>query len=169
MSYTLCRCQPGHADKLADFAVPIATRTYSEWVDASEALAWALAEHGIASWNERLADAGTHVLVCERPDTSIAACAFVRIAGDTAYLGGLYVQDVACGLGTMLRDERLRISREAGVHTAVMVIRSTNGPARALAERAGFAVVDERPCAHLSTVPRLVYEKRLSAPLLVPA
>lgn len=167
MSYTLRRYESGQADELAEFVLPIATRTYANWVDPIAAGVWADAEHGTAAWNSRLDDASTHVVVCERTDGSIAACAFVRISDSTAFLGGLYVEDVSCGLGTLLRDERLRIGREAGALTAVMLIRETNGPARKLAEKAGFEMVAEDPCARLSTVPRLLYAKPLDA--LLPA
>lgn len=169
MKYEMRRYESGQAEKLAAFAVPIASRTYANWTDPASAGAWALSEHGATAWEARLSDPATHVLVCERPDFSIAACAFVRIGDDTAYLGGLYVEDVACGLGTRLRDERLRIGREAGVRTASMLIRETNAPARILAERAGFEIVDVEPCSRLSTVPRLRYSMRLTAPSLLPA
>lgn len=169
MSYTLRRYGLGQGTKLACFVLPIAGKTYSKWVDPASAGAWALAEHGVAAWDARLEDPATHVLVCERPDGSIAACAFVRLRGDTAHFGGLYVEDVSCGLGKLLCQERIRISRESGVRRAVMLIRATNGPARALAAKAGFTAVDEDPCARLSTVPRLVYAMSLDAPVLLPA
>ena len=169
MSYTLGRYKLGQGAKLASFVLPIASRTYAKWVDPESASAWARSEHGMEAWTARLGDARTHVLVCERPDGSIAACAFVRVTDGVAHFGGLYVEDVGCGLGRRLCDERLRISREAGAHTAVMLIRKTNEPARALAAKAGFSMVDEDPCARLSTVPRLVYEMRLNAQILVPA
>lgn len=162
MAYTLCRYGPGREAKLARFALPIAIRTYAKWVDSPSATAWAHLEHGADAWNARLVDATTHVLVCERPDESIAACAFVRIADHTAHFGGLYVEDAGRGLGTLLRDERLRISRETGARTAVMLIRETNEPARALAAKAGFTMVDVRPCTQLSAVPRLVYAMPLA-------
>jgi L-amino acid N-acyltransferase YncA len=168
VSYTLCRYGSGQGDKLADFVLPIASRTYAEWVDPQSAWGWAIAEHGAHVWSARLDDASTHVLVCERPDASMAACAFVRIRETTAFFGGLYVADVARGLGTLLRDERLRISREAGARTAVMLIRETNRPARILATKAGFEMVGEDPCTSLTAVPRLVYEKPLEASRLVP-
>lgn len=168
VSYTLHRYEPGTGDKLAGFVLPIATRTYANWADPLAAGVWARSEHGADAWNARLEDAATHVLVCERADASIAACAFVRIREATAFFGGLYVEDVGCGLGTQLRDERLRISREAGARTAVMLIRETNAPARILAEKAGFETVGDDPCTRLSTVHRLVYEKPLDAPALVP-
>lgn len=161
------RYESGQGDKLAGFVLPIATRTYAEWVDQVSAAVWAGSEHGAAAWAARLDDPTTHVLVCERADGSIAACAFIRITGETAFFGGLYVQDVACGLGSLLRDERLRIGREAGARTAVMLIRETNGPARMLAEKAGFEMAGEDPCSRLATVRRLVYEKPLNAPALV--
>lgn len=167
VSYRVRRYEPGQGDKLADFVLPIATRTYAEWVEPVSAAIWARAEHGAAAWAARLDDATTHVLVCERTDGSIAACAFVRITGETAFFGGLYVEDVACGLGSLLRDERLRIGRQAGARTAVMLIRQTNGPARILAEKAGFEMVGEDPCTRLATVQRLVYQKSLNAPALV--
>ena len=169
MGYSLRRYSPGQGDKLAEFVLPIATRTYSNWVGPVAAGMWAESEHGAGAWNSRLDDESTHVLVCERADGSIAACAFVRIASGTAFFGGLYVADVSRGLGTLLRDERLRISREAGAATAVMLIRETNVPARKLAERAGFELVAEDPCARLSAVPRLLYAKPLEAPALLPA
>ncbi|WP_313675143.1 GNAT family N-acetyltransferase [Mycolicibacterium sp.] len=115
------------------------------------------------------ADSSTHVLVCERPAGSIAACAFVQITEETAYFGGLYVEDVGRGLGTMLVTERLRIARESGARTALMLVRQTNEPARNHAEKAGFSVVGEKPCQLVSTVPRLVYAMALDAPALVPA
>jgi L-amino acid N-acyltransferase YncA len=163
------RYESGQGDKMAAFVLPIATRTYAEWVDPASAELWARSEHGAGAWTARLDDATTHVLVCERTDGSIAACAFVRISGETAFFGGLYVQDVGCGLGSLLRDERLRISSDAGARTAVMLIRETNAPARMLAQKAGFEMDGEDPCTRLSTVPRLVYRKPLNAPALVPA
>lgn len=168
MGYTLRRYRPGQAGTLAAFVVPIATRTYADWVDPHSAGVWADSEHGLDAWNARLADPATHVLVYERDDGSVAACAFVRISAETAFLGGLYVQDIACGLGTGLRDERVRLARDAGARTAVMLIREANGPARLLAERAGFDMVGEDPCTRLSTVPRLIYSKTLEAPALLP-
>ena len=149
--------------------LPIATRTYAKWVDPASAGQWAESEHGADSWNARLDDSQTHVLAFERPDGSVAACAFVRLRGETAHFGGLYVQDAGCGLGRQLCDERLRISREAGVRTAFMLIRATNEPARALAGKAGFSMAHEEPCARLATVPRLVYTMPLEAPALLPA
>lgn len=169
MSYSLQRYTSGRADALARFVVPIATRTYAKWTDHDSASLWADAEHGRIAWADRLADPATHVLVCERPDNSIAACGFVRLGAETAYLGGLYVEDVGRGLGTLLLDERLRIGRESGARTAVMRIRETNTPARVLAQRAGFDVIDEDPCGQLSNVPRLLYSKELTAALPVPA
>jgi hypothetical protein len=50
-----------------------------------------------------------------------------------------------------------------------MLIRETNTPARVLAHKAGFQDVDQDPCGRLSTVPRLVYTKRLNASVPVPA
>jgi L-amino acid N-acyltransferase YncA len=169
MGYSLRRYAPGQADKLARFVVPIARRTYAKWVDDDSARLWADAEHGAAAWGERLDDPATHVLVYERADGSIAACAFVRLRADSAYLGGLYVEDVGCGLGRGLLDERLRIGRAAGALTATMLIRETNTPARVLATKAGFEAIDQDPCGRLSTVPRLVYTKRLNAAVPVPA
>lgn len=169
MGYTLRRYGTGQAERLARFVVPIASRTYARWVGDQSASGWARDEHGTGAWTARLADANTHVLVSERTDGSIAACGFVRIADHTAHFGGLYVEDVGVGLGRLLRDERLRISREAGAHTAVMLIRESNGPARLLAEKAGFQQVGEDTCARLSTVPRLVYSMPLSTPALIPA
>jgi GNAT superfamily N-acetyltransferase len=169
MSYSLRRYRLGQAEKLARFVVPIATRTYARWVDLEPARVWAAAEHGAPAWQTRLDDPATHVLVYERLDSSIAACAFIRLSRDTAYLGGLYVEDVGCGLGRMLLDERLRIGRDFGAQTAVMLIRETNTPARVLAEKAGFEATDEDPCGHLSTVRRLVYRRRLEAAVPVPA
>lgn len=169
MNYTLCRYTPHQAGKLAAFVLPIAGRTYARWVDPVSARAWALSEHGVDAWGARLGDTATHVLAYERPDASVAACAFVRITDTTAHFGGLYVQDAGCGLGTLLYTERLRISRESGVHTAVMLIRATNGPARALAEKAGFTAAGEDPCSQLSSVPRMRYSMQLETPALVPA
>lgn len=169
MGYTLRRYTSGQADELARFVVPIASRTYAKWVDHDSARLWAGAEHGVLAWHDRLADPATHVLVYERPDGSVAACGFVRLHGDTAYLGGLYVEDAGRGLGTLLLDERLRIGRECGAQTAVMLIRETNTPARVLAQKAGFEAIDQDPCGRLSTVPRLVYAKRLTAALPLPA
>lgn len=165
----MCRYGLGQAESLARFVVPIASRTYAMWADPVSAGAWASVEHGVHAWTSRLEDMATHVLAFERPDTSIAACAFVRISEGVAHFGGLYVEDVARGLGGRLGDERLRISREAGARTAMMRIRESNAPARALAEKAGFSMVDEDPCARLSGVRRLVYAKPLDAPALVPA
>lgn len=164
----MCRYAAGRGEKLAQFVLPIATRTYANWVDAGSAVAWANSEHGVDAWNARLADPGTHVLACERPDDSLAACAFVRISGATARFGGLYVADAGRGLGSRLSAERLRISREAGARTAYMLIRATNTPARALAEKAGFAMAHEDPCARLASVPRLVYTMALEVPALLP-
>lgn len=79
MSYTLRRYHAGHGERLAQFVLPIAGRTYANWVDPDLAHSWATSEHGAESWNLRLADPATHVLAVERTDTSIAACAFVRI------------------------------------------------------------------------------------------
>lgn len=169
MSYSLHRYAPGQAEKLARFVVPIAIRTYAKWVDADSASVWADAEHGVAAWQARLDDSATHVLVYERSDGSIAACGFVRVNPDAAYFGGLYVEDVGCGLGRRLLDERLRIGRESGALRAVMLIRETNTPARTLAQKAGFEAIDHDPCGRLSTVPRLVYTKRLNAAVPVPA
>lgn len=132
------------------------------------ALLGAQTEHGAEAWNARLRDPSTHVLVHERPDGSIAACAFVRICEETAYFGGLYVEDAGRGLGRMLRDERLRIARESGARIALMMVRQANEPARVHAEKAGFSVVGEDPCTFLSTVPRLVYAMALDAPVLLP-
>lgn len=168
MNYTLCRYGPGRSADLARFVVPIAGETYARWVGHCAAVGWAHSEHGVDAWDVRLADPSTHVLVCERPDGSIAACGFLRITADTAHLGGLYVGDVARGLGTRLCEERLKISRAAGARTAVMFIRETNTPARALAEKAGFSVVDQRPCERLSTVTRLLYSMSLDARVLLP-
>lgn len=169
MGYTLCRYGLSQAENLARFVVPIASRTYAKWIEAAAAGEWAGVEHGVQAWTLRLEDPATHVLAFERPDASIAACAFVRISGEVAHFGGLYVEDVARGLGGRLRDERLRISLEAGAKTAVMRIRESNAPARALAEKAGFTIVEEDPCARLSAVRRLVYAKPLDVPVLVPA
>ncbi len=169
MSYSLRRYASGQAEMLARFVVPIASRTYAKWVDHDSAALWAGAEHGAPAWAERLDDVATHVLVYERPEGSIAACAFVRIRADTAYLGGLYVEDVGRGLGRLLLDERLRIGRESGALTAVMLIRETNTPARVLAQKAGFEAIAQDPCGRLSAVPRLVYTKRLTAAVPVPA
>lgn len=169
MRYSLHRYAPGRAGKLARFVVPIASRTYAEWVDLSLATLWAGVEHGVSAWDARLGDSATHVLVFERPDTSIAACGFVRVTDESAYLGGLYVEDVGRGLGSRLIDERLRIGRESGAPTATMLIRETNTPARVLAEKAGFAATDHAPCGRLSTVPRLVYTQRLNAAVAIPA
>ena len=166
MGYTLRRYGSGQGAILADFVVPIAIRTYATWVDSGSARAWARAEHGAEAWTARVEDPATHVLVCERPDTSIAACAFVRIAYETAHFGGLYVEDRGCGLGSRLRDERLRIGLEAGARTAVMRIRETNELARQLAEKAGFEIIGTDPCTRLSAVPRLLYSKELSVPVL---
>lgn len=47
-----------------------------------------------------------------------------------------------------------------------MLIRQTNEPARSHAEKAGFALAGEEPCALLSTVPRLVYAMTLNAAAL---
>ena len=157
MSYKLCRYEPGQGDMLSRFVLPIAGRTYAKWVDTASAHEWARSEHGVHAWNARLADSSTYVLVYERPDESIAACAFVRITDEMAYLGGLYVEDIGRGLGRMLRDERLRIGRHAGARTAVMLVRQTNEPARNHAEKAGFSMVGEESCTQLPTVPRLVY------------
>ena len=168
MDYKLCRYEAGEGEKLNRFVVPIASRTYAEWVDVGSARAWARSEHGVEAWNARLNDPSTHVLVYERPDESIAACAFVRISDGTAYFGGLYVEDTGCGLGRMLRDERLRIGRESGARTALMLVRQTNEPARTHAEKAGFAMIGEEPCPVLSTVPRLVYAMALNVPALRP-
>lgn len=165
----MCRYTSGQGENLARFALPIATRTYAKWVDPASAREWAHAEHGADAWNARLADPATHVLACERPDGSIAACAFVRLSGGTAHFGGLYVADAGSGLGTRLCDERLRISRDAGARTAYMLIRATNAPARALAEKAGFAVAHEDPCPRLASVPRLVYTMPLDVQSLLPA
>lgn len=44
-----------------------------------------------------------------------------------------------------------------------MLIRATNGTARAIAEKAGFVHVGELPCERLSTVPRLVYAMELKS------
>lgn len=159
----------GPADKLACFVLPIAARTYADWVDPESADRWARSEHGVDAWRARLESVGTHVLVCERPDVSIAACAFVRVTDRTAFLGGLYVEDTGRGLGSRLRDARLRIGSAAGADTAVMLIRETNLPARILAEKAGFEVRGHDPCTRLATVPRLVYAKALNAPALVSA
>jgi len=169
MSYSLRRYESGQAVKLARFVVPIASRTYGKWVDHDSASLWAGAEHGVPAWEVRVNDPATHVLVFERSDASIAACGFVRISADTAYLGGLYVEDVGCGLGRRLLDERLRIGRQSGALTAFMLIRETNTPARVLAQKAGFEAIDQDPCGRLSTVPRLVYTKRLTAGARVPA
>lgn len=169
MGYTLRRYEPDQGEKLAEFVLPIATRTYANWVDPAAAGVWAQSEHGARAWNSRLDDESTHVLVCERADASIAACAYVRINFGTAFFGGLYVGEISRGLGTLLRDERLRISRDAGASTAVMLIRGTNTPARRLAEKAGFEFVAEEPCSRLSTVPRLLYAKPLAVPALLPA
>jgi len=169
MSYSLHRYRPGQAETLARFVVPIASRTYAKWVDHNSATLWALSEHGMAAWTARLDDPATHVLVYQRPDASIAACAFVRLSRDAAYLGGLYVEDVGRGLGRRLLDERLRIGGEFGAMSAVMLIRETNTPARILAEKAGFEVTDEDPCGRLSAVRRLVYRRRLAASVPVPA
>ena len=169
MSYSLHRYASGHAEKLARFVVPIAARTYARWVDDEAAIRWAGTEHGVQAWQARLDDSATHVLAYERPDGSIAACAFIRLRAETAFLGGLYVADVGCGLGRRLLDERLRIGREAGALSAVMLIREANTPARILAHKAGFEAVDHDPCGRLSTVPRLVYRKRLDAAVAVPA
>jgi ribosomal protein S18 acetylase RimI-like enzyme len=169
MNYSLRRYTSGQAEKLARFVVPIASRTYANWVDESSAALWAGLEHGVSSWTARLDDSATHVLAYERPDTSLAACGFVRLRDDTAYLGGLYVEDAGRGLGSMLIDERLRIGRESGALTAVMLIRETNTPARVLASKAGFDAVGEDPCGRLSMVPRLVYTKRLNASVAVSA
>ena len=171
MSYSLHRSAPGQAEKLARFVVPSASRTDAKWVDHDSASLWAGAEHGVSAWEVRLNDSATHVLVFERTNGSIAACGFVRVSGDTAYLGGLYVEDVGCGLGRRLLDERLRIGRESGALTAVMLVRETNTPARILAQKAGFEAIDQNPCGRLSTVPRLVYTKRLDSavPVSVPA
>ena len=168
MSYKLCRYELGQGEKLNRFVLPIASRTYAKWVDTAAARAWAQSEHGVAAWNARLEDASTHVLVYERPDESIAACAFVRVTDETAYFGGLYVEDVGRGLGRMLRDERLRIGRESGARTALMLVRQTNELARTHAEKAGFAMVGQQPCTLLSTVPRLVYAMTLNTPALLP-
>jgi GNAT superfamily N-acetyltransferase len=169
MSYSMRRYASGQAEKLARFAVPVASRTYAKWVAPDSAAMWADAEHGIAAWTARLDDPATHVLVFERPDGSIAACGFVAVREDTAHLGGLYVEDVGRGLGRGLLDERLRIGRESGAVTAVMLIRETNTPARVLAQKAGFEAKHQDPCGLLSTVPRLVFTKRLSAGVPVPA
>lgn len=169
MSYSLHRYRSGQGETLARFVVPIATRTYARWVALESAGLWAAAEHGTPAWQTRLDDPATHVLVYERPNASIAACAFIRLSRDTAYLGGLYVEDVGCGLGRRLLDERLRIGREFGARTAVMLIRETNTPARVLAEKAGFEATEEDPCGRLSMVRRLVYRRRLAAPVPVPA
>lgn len=169
MGYSLSRYRCGQADKLAGFVVPIASRTYAKWVDHESASCWAGAEHGHAAWERRLADPATHVLAYERPNGSIAACGFVRVTGSTAHLGGLYVEDTGRGLGTLLLDERQRIGLESGAQTAVMLVRETNKPARLLVEKAGFNVVDQDPCGRLSTVRRLVYSKRLTAALPIPA
>lgn len=169
MNYRLCRYESGQGEKLNRFVLPIASRTYAKWTDPASARAWARSEHGVEAWDARLGDPSTHVLVYERPDESVAACAFVRIAGETAHLGGLYVEDVGCGLGRMLRDERLRIGRESGARTALMLVRQANEPARAHAEKAGFALLGEDPCTLLSTLPRLVYAMALDAPVLLPA
>lgn len=169
MSYSLRRYGLGQAEKLARFVVPIASRTYARWVDEDSASRWAVTEHGVPAWETRLDDPATHVLVYERPDASIAACGFIRLSRDTAYLGGLYVEDVGCGLGRMLLNERLNIGRDFGAQTAVMLIRETNTPARVLAEKAGFEATEEDPCGRLSTVRRLVYRRRLTAAVPVPA
>lgn len=169
MSYSLHRYASGQAEKLARFVVPIASRTYANWVDPESASRWADAEHGVPAWEVRLDDSATHVLVFERTDASIAACGFVRVSADTAYLGGLYVEDTGCGLGRRLLAERLRIGHESGALTAFMLIRETNTPARVLAQKAGFEAIDQDPCGRLSTVPRLVYTKRLTAAVPVPA
>ena len=166
VGYTLFRYGIGQGEKLAHFVLPIATRTYAKWVDAASARTWASSEHGADAWNTRLDNPATHVLACERGDSSVAACAFVRVTDGTAYFGGLYVEDTGRGLGSRLRDERLRISHEAGAHTAVMLIRQTNEPARLLAERAGFEVVGTDACTRLSAVPRLRYAKSLQTTLL---
>lgn len=157
----LCRYESGQGERLSRFVLPIACRTYSQWIGTASARAWARSEHGVEAWNERLADPATHVLAYERADRTIAACAFVRVSDETAYLGGLYVEDVGRGLGRMLRDERLRIARESGARTALMLVRQTNEPARIHAEKAGFAVVGVKPCQLVSTVPRLVYAMAL--------
>jgi L-amino acid N-acyltransferase YncA len=169
MSYSLRRYGLGQADKLARFVVPIASRTYARWADPDSAGRWAAAEHGVPAWKTRLDDPATHVLVYERPDASIAACGFIRLSRDTAYLGGLYVEDVGCGLGRRLLAERLRIGRDFGAQTAVMLIRETNAAARVLAEKAGFEAIEEDPCGRLSAVRRLVYRRPLAAPVPVPA
>lgn len=158
------RYTSGQGEGLARFVLPIATRTYAKWVDPASARDWAHSEHGVDAWNLRLDDPATHVLVFERLDESIAACAFVRLRGETAHFGGLYVEDVGCGLGRMLSGERLHISREAGARTAFMLIRATNAPARALAAKAGFVMAHEDPCVRLTTVPRLVYTMSLESP-----
>lgn len=169
MTYSLRRYTSGQAEKLARFVVPIASRTYAKWVDHGSAILWADAEHGVPAWEARLEDPATHVLVYERTDGSIAACGFIRLGAETAYLGGLYVEDAGRGLGTQLLEERLRIGRESGVATAVMLIRETNTPARLLAEKAGFEAIDQDPCGRLSSVPRLVYSKRIGAAMPVSA
>ena len=169
MSYSLRRYRPGQAEKLARFVVPIASRTYASWVDPDSASLWAAAEHGVPAWAARLDDTATHVLVYERRDASIAACAFIRLSRDTAYFGGLYVEDVGCGLGRLLLDERLRIGHDFGAQSAVMLIRETNTRARVLAEKAGFEATAEDPCGRLSTVRRLVYRRPLAAAVPVSA
>lgn len=169
MNHTLCRYTSGQGAKLARFVLPIAIRTYAKWVDPESASAWAHSEHGVDAWDARLDDATTHVLAFERPDQSVAACAFVRVTAETAYFGGLYVEDGGRGLGSSLSAERVRISCESGARTAVMLIRETNAPARALAEKAGFVMVAEEPCARLSSVPRLLYAMPLDAQVLIPA
>lgn len=169
MTYAMSRYAHGQGEKLARFVLPIASRTYAEWVDPVSASAWAGAEHGAQQWNARLRDSSTHVLVCERDDTSIAACAFVRLTEETAFFGGLYVEDVGRGLGRWLCDERIRISREAGAGAAMMLIRESNLPARTLAAKTGFIAVAEDPCTRLAAVPRLVYRMTLTSPALIPA
>ena len=169
MGYTVARYGIGQAERLAHFVLPIAVRTYAKWVDRESASAWAQTEHDARAWNSRLADPSTHVLAAEREDASIAACAFVRLTAETAFFGGLYVEDTGRGLGALLRDERIRISREAGARAALMLIRETNAPARALAEKAGFTTVGEDPCTRLAAVPRLVYRLPLSTPALTTA
>ena len=169
MGYTLSRYAFGQGERRARFVVPIASSTYAKWADPASASDWASVEHGTQAWDSRLGDASTHVLVCERDDASVAGCAFVRLTEETAFFGGLYVEDTGRGLGRWLRDERLRISRDAGSRTAMMLIRESNAPARALAEKAGFVMVAEDPCTRLSTVPRLVYTMPLNAPALIPA
>lgn len=164
----MARCGIGQAERLASFVLPIAVRTYAKWVEPQSASTWAETEHGARAWDSRLADPATHVVAVERENDSIAACAFVRLTTETAFFGGLYVEDTGRGLGSFLRDERIRISREAGALTALMLIRETNAPARALAEKAGFAMVAEDPCTRLAAVPRLVYRLTLNLPAPVP-